>query len=123
MLLSIQTITKSFEDELALDRPPGSTPFASDLSSGLFSVPVLEAAQRQTGGAAARAFLSHRDPARFLAELSPATRHIKRQQLPEEYRDQAIAALSPVPRGGVAKSLSALAGYAVSRQVPKRRVL
>ncbi|WP_209547249.1 geranylgeranyl reductase family protein [Ruegeria sp. HKCCSP346] len=111
------------EDELALDRPPGSTPFASDLSSGLFSVPVLEAAQRQTGGAAVRAFLSHRDPARFLAELSPATRHIKRRKLPEEYRDQAIAALSPLPRGGVAKSLSALAGYAVSRQVPKRRVL
>ncbi|WP_298846462.1 geranylgeranyl reductase family protein [uncultured Ruegeria sp.] len=111
------------EEELALDRSPGSTPFASDLSSGLFSVPLLKAAQGHNGGAAASAFISHRDPARFLAEISEATHLIKRQELPEKYREQAKTALGVLPRGGVAKSLSALADYAISRYVPKRHTL
>ncbi|MBL3596355.1 geranylgeranyl reductase family protein [Rhodovulum sulfidophilum] len=108
------------EEKLALDRAPCSTPFASDLTSGLFGVPFLEAARAPDGEAAAGAFLRHRDPARFLAEISAATDRIRARERAVTYRDRAVGDLDRLPPGSVNKALAALAGYAVSRYVPKR---
>lgn len=110
------------EEELALNSTIGSTPFASDLFSGIFGIPFLRGfSQSEDARAAAHAYVDDRDPARFLSKAAGAAKEAGCKDLGYAFRDQAKIALGILPQSSVSRALSALSDYALNREVPDER--